>query len=71
MPALIILTRGATGAAVWKKPGTVFSDGKFLQDQRYAVASQVEIYLNKLLSPSSGWSVVRESDFEVMFQRSR
>jgi hypothetical protein len=70
-PEVIILTRGATGASVWKKPGTVFSDGKLFKDQRYPMAPQVETYLNKLLSPSSGWSVVRESDFEVILQRSR
>ncbi len=70
-PQVIILTRGATGASVWKKSGTVFSDGKFVTDLRYPIAPQVEAYLNKLLSPSSGWSVVRESDFEVLLQRDK
>lgn len=70
-PQVIILTRGATGASVWKKTGTAFSDGKFLKDLRYPIAPQVETYLNKLMLPSSGWSVVRESDLEVLLQRSQ
>jgi hypothetical protein len=68
-PQVIILVRGATGASVWKKPGTAFADGKFVKDLRYSIAPQVETYLNKLLLPSSGWSVVRESDSEVLLQR--
>jgi hypothetical protein len=70
-PQVIILTRGATGDSVWKQTGTAFSDRKFVKDLRYAKAPQVETYFNKLLSPSSGWSVGRESDGEVLLQRSQ
>jgi hypothetical protein len=70
-PQLIILMRGTTGVAAWKKTGTAFSDGNFVKDLRYPIAPQVETYLNKLLSPSSGWSVVRESDNEILLQRSQ
>src|SRR5262249_18927221 len=68
-PQLIILTHGATGSSVWKKPGTTFSEGKFDVDRSYAAAAQAEPYLNKLASPSSGWSVVRENGSEVLLQR--
>jgi hypothetical protein len=70
-PDIIILTRGATGGYVWKQPGTAFFEGKFAKDQRYAATPQVEVYLNKLLSASSGWSLIRENDSEVVFQRNR
>ena len=68
-PQLIILRFGATGVAVWKQPGTAFSDGKFVRDLHYPIDLQVEAYFRKLLSPSSGWSVVRENDNEVLLQR--
>jgi hypothetical protein len=70
-PDLIVLTRGATGSAAWKAPGTQFADGKFVRDERYATAAQAEAYLNKLHSPASGWSVVRETPSEVILQRNR
>jgi 4-amino-4-deoxy-L-arabinose transferase-like glycosyltransferase len=70
-PDAVIITRGATGSYVWKQPGTAFSDGKFVKDGRYAATPQVEIYLNNLLSKSSGWSVVREDATEVLFQHNR
>jgi 4-amino-4-deoxy-L-arabinose transferase-like glycosyltransferase len=70
-PDIIILTRGATGSYVWKQPGTFFSEGKFVKDPRYAATPQVETYLNKLLSASSGWTVVRENDSEVLFRFNR
>jgi Dolichyl-phosphate-mannose-protein mannosyltransferase len=70
-PQAVVLTRGATGTYVWKKTGTAFSDGKFVKDLRYPIAPQVEAYLSKLLSPSSGWSVVWESDFSVLLQRKK
>jgi hypothetical protein len=70
-PQAIILRRNATGTSVWKKPGTTFSDGKFVADQRYPDAPKVETYFNKLLSPSSGWFVVRESDSEILLERTR
>ena len=70
-PELIILMRGATGVSVWKKPGTSFSDATFVKDEHYPVAPQVEAYLSKLASPSSGWSVIRENDTEILLQRNR
>jgi hypothetical protein len=70
-PDVVILTRGATGSYIWKHPGTAFSEGKFVRDQRYAATPQVEILLNKLLSASSGWSLVRESESEALLQRNR
>ena len=70
-PQVVILSRHATGGYVWKKKGTAFSAGNFVKEPLYSVAPQVETYLNKLLSPSSGWSVVRESDTEVVLHRIR
>ena len=70
-PELLILTRKATGGYIWKQPGTTLSERKFVKDLRYAATPQVEIYLNKLLSASSGWSIVRENESEVLFQRNR
>jgi hypothetical protein len=70
-PDVIILTRGATGAYAWKQPGTHFSERKFVKDMRYEATPQVEIYLNKFLSASPGWSLVRESEGEVLFHRNR
>lgn len=70
-PDILILTRKATGGYVWKQPGTSLSERKFVKDERYAATPQVEIFLNKLLSDSSGWSLVRENDSEVLFQRNR
>jgi hypothetical protein len=70
-PKALILTRAATGVSVWKKTGTAFSDGKLVKDLRYPIAPQVEAYLSKLLSPSSGWSVVQESDSAVLLQREK
>ncbi len=68
-PDLLILTRKATGGYVWKQPGTSLSERKFVRDERYAATPQVELYLNKLLSASSGWTLVREDDSEILFQR--
>ncbi len=70
-PDLLILTRKATGGYVWKQPGTTLSERKFVRDLRYAATPQVEIYLTNLLSASSGWSIVRENESEVLFQRNR
>jgi hypothetical protein len=68
-PELIILRREATGASVWKREGTSFADGQLVVDRRYDVAAQAEAYIAKLVSPSSGWAVIRENSFTVLFQR--
>jgi 4-amino-4-deoxy-L-arabinose transferase-like glycosyltransferase len=70
-PELIILRREATGASVWKREGTSFADGQLVVDRRYDVAAQAEAYIAKLVSPSSGWAVIRENSFTVLFQRKR
>jgi hypothetical protein len=70
-PDLIVLRSAATGTSVWKKKGTSFSDGNFIADQRYADVRKAEAYLRKLASPSSGWSVVRENNSEILLERSR
>jgi hypothetical protein len=70
-PEVLILTRGATGDSIWKQPGTAFSEGKFVKNPHYEIASQVETYLSKLRSTSSDWSVVQENDFEVLLERVR
>ncbi|MCK1743560.1 hypothetical protein IVA80_22605 [Bradyrhizobium sp. 139] len=70
-PELIVLTRGATGNYIWKEPGTSFKEMKFVRDLRYAATPQVEAYVNDLLSPGSGWSLVAENSSEVLFARSR
>ncbi len=70
-PELIVLTRGATGNYIWKEPGTSFKERKFVRDLRYAATPQVEAYVNDLLSPASGWSLVAENSSEVLFARNR
>ena len=68
-PELIILTRSVIGSYVWKRRGTIFVEGALVKDEHYVGASQVDAYVKALLSPASGWSIVREDDAEVLFQR--
>lgn len=70
-PELIVLTRGATGNYIWKQPGTSFKERKFVRDLRYDATPEVDRYVNDLLSPGSGWSLVAENSSEVLFARSR
>ena len=68
-PDLIVINRGATGGYVWKAPGSKLPDRKLVRDDRFQAAPQVVALLDKLLSDSSGWTVVRENDFEALLQR--
>jgi hypothetical protein len=69
-PDLIIINRGATGAYVWKAPGSKFSDQKLVGDDRFAATPQVMTLFEKvLLGP--GWSLVRDTNFEVAFKRNK
>jgi hypothetical protein len=67
-PDLIIINRGATGAYVWRAPLTKFAEQKLVGDNRFEATPQVMALFKKvLLGP--GWSLVRETDFEAVFQR--
>lgn len=70
-PELIVLTRGATGNYIWKRPETSFKERQFVRDLRYDATPEVEAYVNNLLSPGSGWSVVTENSSEVLLARNR
>jgi len=35
------------------------------------MVDEIEKYVRELQSPSSGWSVVREDDFEILLERNR
>jgi hypothetical protein len=70
-PDLIVLTSGATGNYIWKRPLTSFKDKQFVRDLRYDATPEVEAYVNDLLSPGSGWSLVTENSSEVVLARNR
>lgn len=70
-PELIVLTRGATGNYVWKRPDTSFKERQFTRDSRYDATPEVEAYVNDMLAAGSGWSVVTENNSEVLLARNR
>ena len=70
-PELIVLTRGATGNYIWKQPNTSFKERQYVRDVRYDATPEVEAYVNDLLSPGSGWSLVDENSSEALFARNR
>jgi hypothetical protein len=70
-PELIVLTRGATGNYLWKRPNTSFKERQFTRNPRYDATPEVEAYVNDLLAAGSGWSVVTENSSEVLLARNR
>ncbi|HTV67604.1 MAG TPA: hypothetical protein VMF90_03610, partial [Rhizobiaceae bacterium] len=69
-PDLIIINRGATGAYVWKAAGSRLADRKFVRDDRFAATPEVMTLFEKVLF-GPGWSLLRETNFEAVFQRKK
>lgn len=69
-PDLIIVNRGATGAYVWKAPGSKLSEQKLVRDDRFAATPEVMALFEKVLF-GSGWSLLHETNFEAAFQRKK
>ena len=71
-PDVIFMNDSVPGRYVWKRKGTLISDNDFIYKTGWKDHSMVDeygLFLQKMTSKQSSWSVVYETDSVVIFEK--
>lgn len=68
--SVLVFTKANSGRFAWKLPGTSIHEKKFTQDEKRSIdAAAVISVISDLLAPSSGWTIVYDTEGFLIFER--